>query len=162
MAVHFLKQFAGTRDLNFSEAAIRYLLEQPWPNNIRQLRNTIQAVVGLIPTNRQLIQPEDFSYVSSLSEAGPPPDHAGQDTPSEPSLYINLAKYRGQDLRKMQDDIIAIFLESEYQRLGKSWKEVQKHYPSLSRSTIFRKRRKRHSESDGEAGSIKTVSQPSA
>ena len=41
LAMHFLADFSGTRDLQFDESAQRELARHPWPGNVRELRNRV-------------------------------------------------------------------------------------------------------------------------
>lgn len=137
LACHFLHTSSDYKGQQFSEAAISYLMRQPWPGNIRQLRNQIHGVLSIMPTQRTVIQPQDFEIVQQLSASQ---GGSVTDDIDEP-LYFDLAKYRGGNLKRLEKDVISFFLNHEYQRLGKNWAAVQKAYPSISRSTLFRKRK---------------------
>ena len=64
---HFLKQ-AGIR-AKFSEAAMQFLLRQPWPGNIRQLQNCVLAASAVAECDTVSIQ----DIESVLKRRRPPP-----------------------------------------------------------------------------------------
>lgn len=64
---HFLRHFReahGRRDIRFSDAAHKVLLNYRWPGNVRQLRNVLDSAVVLADGNE--IHPEDLG----LRDAG--------------------------------------------------------------------------------------------
>lgn len=137
LAYHFLKSSPDYNEHRFSEAAVTYLVGQPWPGNIRQLRNQIHGVLSILPPNRTLIQPQDFEALQQMNVPQTTSPESTENTP----LYFDLSQYRGGNLKRLEKDVVAFFLNSEYLRLGQNWSAVQKAYPSISRSTLFRRRK---------------------
>jgi DNA-binding NtrC family response regulator len=62
LAQHFLERAAGTLgkpSLAFSEGAMAWLVEQPWPGNVRQLENVVERAATLL--KGATITPADLS-----------------------------------------------------------------------------------------------------
>jgi two-component system NtrC family response regulator len=76
LAEHFLRQ-AGGRDLDAGAASL--LVRQPWPGNVRQLRNAMQRVAVLSRSGRVCAQDLDFLE----AEAGAASSLQGLDWPDE-------------------------------------------------------------------------------
>jgi DNA-binding NtrC family response regulator len=75
LARRFVSTFAqayGRESLALSPAALRWLSAQPWPGNVRQLRQWIEraALVG----RRDLLEPEDLEASGAMEGKGAPPD----------------------------------------------------------------------------------------
>ena len=61
LAEHFLgifKKESGFKELTFSEAALKKIVDSDWPGNIRELRNAIERAV--VMGNGQVILPKDL------------------------------------------------------------------------------------------------------
>jgi len=84
LAEHFLTQFAqqvGRQPPQLTPAARQALRTHPWPGNIRELRNSIERVSYLCPSNE--LQPDDLALAttglpSTGSAAGGGPAASGE------------------------------------------------------------------------------------
>jgi DNA-binding NtrC family response regulator len=79
LAGHFLREFCAQNRKNiadFDPAALHWLEAQPWPGNVRQLRNVIERAVILCPTtvmDLTHLNPESWAVVEpSLEPAAEP------------------------------------------------------------------------------------------
>jgi len=75
---HFIKEAAaetGSKVAGVTEAAMTVLTNYTWPGNIRQLRNSIRAMVVMCDRNRLDIQdiPPDIHQVRQLASGARPP-----------------------------------------------------------------------------------------
>ena len=80
LARHFLAEAARANDLNlvpFSEEALEQLARQPWPGNVRQLRNVVES--ALIRSAGRAIEPSDLSLATSQPAGALPAP--GRDLP---------------------------------------------------------------------------------
>lgn len=62
---HFLEQFcrqAGRRVLKLSADAKKRLIQHTWPGNIRELKNTLERVAYLCPSDK--VEPADLPFIS--------------------------------------------------------------------------------------------------
>jgi DNA-binding NtrC family response regulator len=75
LASRFLRTFAqayGRESLALSPAALRWLQAQPWPGNVRQLRQWLERTVLVCGHDR--LEPSDLETTAAMQERGAPPD----------------------------------------------------------------------------------------
>ena len=80
LARHLLAEAARANDVKlvpFSEEALEQLARQPWPGNVRQLRNVVES--ALIRAVGRAIEPSDLSLATSQPEGVLPAP--GRDLP---------------------------------------------------------------------------------
>lgn len=86
LALHFLSRAnqAHQRNIHFSEGAWRWLAEQPWPGNIRELGNLVERAVLLGPG--PLLEALDLQQLQGASPDGlvHSPPAAPEEGPSPP------------------------------------------------------------------------------
>jgi DNA-binding NtrC family response regulator len=76
LATRFLDAVAaahGREGLGLSPAALRFLQAQPWPGNVRQLRQWIERAVLVCP--KEALEPGDLAAAAEMEGAGSPRDH---------------------------------------------------------------------------------------
>jgi transcriptional regulator with GAF, ATPase, and Fis domain len=57
LAEHFLRETLGSLGrpfLGYTSAAVRYLVDHPWPGNVRQLRNVIEGACAFLPVGKPM------------------------------------------------------------------------------------------------------------
>jgi DNA-binding NtrC family response regulator len=74
LAQRFVSTFAQAygRELALSPGALRFLQAQPWPGNVRQLRQWIERAV--LVSRRDVLEPGDLEATSALEARGAPRD----------------------------------------------------------------------------------------
>jgi DNA-binding NtrC family response regulator len=75
MAQRFLSTFAhayGRESLALSPAAVRWLQAQPWPGNVRQLRQCLERAV--LVSGRDVLEPADLETTAATESRGPARD----------------------------------------------------------------------------------------
>jgi two-component system, NtrC family, response regulator len=76
LAHRFLSTFAqayGRETLSLSPAAVRWLQAQPWPGNVRQLRQCLERAV--LVSGRELLEPADLETSAAMESKGVPRDN---------------------------------------------------------------------------------------
>ena len=135
---HFLHRFArdmGKNIQGFSDAALKRLVEAPWPGNVRQLENVIERAVVL--TEHERIQEEDLppglasTVVPAVAAADPA---AGVDSPLvTPGMPITLK----EGLLGPEKELIQRALAHH-----KGNRKLTAETLDINRSTLFNKMRK--------------------
>jgi DNA-binding NtrC family response regulator len=75
MAQRFLATFAqayGRESLALSPSATRWLQAQPWPGNVRQLRQCLERAV--LVSGREVLEPADLETTAAMEPRGAPRD----------------------------------------------------------------------------------------
>ena len=133
LAEHFLRRFAiqaRRADLQFATEARRRLQSHSWPGNIRELRNLMERVAFLCPSEK--VEADDLAFILS------PDDETGQ----LPSLDLGLEKAT----RAFQRD----FIRRSVRQVSGNMTEAAKLLV-LHRSNLYRKMKQlRMSEVEGE------------
>lgn len=95
LAEHFLKRFAGQArrpDLQLSPDARRRLQAHAWPGNIRELRNLMERVAFLAPSER--IDTDDLAFILSPEQEG------GQQLPLDLGLDAATREFQKEFIRR--------------------------------------------------------------
>jgi DNA-binding NtrC family response regulator len=75
LAQHFLAAAAqayGRANATLGSTALRWLQAQPWPGNVRQLKQLVERT--LLMTDREALEAEDFARPSGMETREPPRD----------------------------------------------------------------------------------------
>ncbi|MCA8956899.1 MAG: sigma-54-dependent Fis family transcriptional regulator, partial [Planctomycetes bacterium] len=130
LAALFLRRYAaetGKPVRGFTDAALRILLEAPWPGNIRQLENVIERAVVL--SEHEAIRPEDLP--ATLHGPGTPP-------PADNLLAPD------SHLLPLRDGLAGperLLIERALAHFGGNRKQTAESL-DINRSTLFNKMRK--------------------
>ena len=116
---HFMKQAAvefGLASKEISEEAIRYLMEQPWPGNVRQLKNVVQkAMIFSTGSCLQVVHFADDQHTAvdeERSEASP-----GSYRELRDKLVTNFTEqYLLEALERNSGNVSAAARESDLER----------------------------------------------
>jgi two-component system nitrogen regulation response regulator NtrX len=71
LAIQFINEFCqqnGVVEKILTDQTLAYLSKQPWPGNVRQLRNMMERVVALV--DRQTIEPSDIEEIMQTTPGG--------------------------------------------------------------------------------------------
>mgnify|MGYP000848186871 CR=1 FL=1 len=71
LAIQFINEFCqqnGVVEKILADQTLAYLSRQPWPGNVRQLRNMMERVVALV--DRQMIEPSDIEEIMQSTSVG--------------------------------------------------------------------------------------------
>lgn len=71
LAIQFINEFCqqnGVVEKILTDQTLAYLSKQPWPGNVRQLRNMMERVVALV--DRQTIEPSDIEEIMQTTSGG--------------------------------------------------------------------------------------------
>jgi two-component system NtrC family response regulator len=90
IAAHFLSNLSKVYrrpQLSLSEAARRWLATQPWPGNIRQLRQLLERAV--LMTNHEQLQAADFALTFEMEARHETPTSQGEALPPVGSMTLD-------------------------------------------------------------------------
>ena len=119
--LHTLAQIHGREPLAMGEDTRRWLQSQPWPGNIRQLRQWIERAV-LVSTRREL-KVDDFRAFAQMEPREPPRDvlpAVGSMTMEEieRAMIEKSLKHHGRNLSKVAESL-GLSRAALYRRLEK-------------------------------------------
>lgn len=112
---HFYRQFRGSRDCFIPPDYQRFLMDYPWPGNIRELRNIIERTVSLSP-NGEL----EVKYL---------PEKIRRPVRNRLSSHVSL--------NALEEDLLRDLLRTNHGNLTKSADEL-----GIARTTLYRKIKK--------------------
>lgn len=136
LAEHFLRKYTlinGSRAREFSREAKKFLLENPWKGNVRELENAIERAVVMCTESQ--IQYTDF--LMSNQEAPVPTLDAEQsesEMQSNPELFVLRVR---QSLPELQE-VVQKYIEFAVQRNGGAKDKTAKEI-GIDRKTLYRK-----------------------
>jgi DNA-binding NtrC family response regulator len=112
-------QIHGKEDIKLSDAAVDYLKKQPWPGNIRQLKNTIERAV-IFNTNG-IIESSDIEI--------------GEIAKTTPENFLNLDynSAKQKTLQEFQKTYIKAYLERSKGSITEAARLMNLPRPSLQR-----------------------------
>jgi two-component system, NtrC family, response regulator len=125
LAARFLRTVAEVyrRDaVALSPAALRWLRGQPWPGNVRQLRQWIERAV--LVTGKDTLEPEDFEATAAMEAPGAPVRDAlpavGSMTMDEieKAMIVKSLKHHAGNLTKVAESL-GLSRAALYRRLEK-------------------------------------------
>jgi DNA-binding NtrC family response regulator len=127
LADAFLERYArelGRKNLRFSEAARRALLDHPWPGNVRELQNCIERAtilcdgVEVLPAHLRLAAPAVGPRLSDVLDlSGPLPEVVRRATERIEDEAIRLALEQSAGDRSVAADRLGISLSTLNRRL---------------------------------------------
>ncbi len=126
LALRFLHHLSGTSARRFSQEALNYLLNQPWPGNIRELRNVVERAAYLCP-----------EHTIEIGDFGMPLDFTSSIPPQADSLPYAIAK------RKHLEEFEATYIQNLVMAHGGNASAAART-ARISRTTLL-KLMKRHS-----------------
>ena len=138
LAEHFLRKYAvinGCSAVEFSRDAKKYLLENQWKGNVRELENSVERAVVMCTTNA--IELSDFLVANAegavaTPDAAMPPD-AEIDYDSKDVFSIKM-----QNALPELQDVIQRYIEFAVQRNGGAKDRTAKEI-GIDRKTLYKK-----------------------
>ena len=112
-------QIYGKENLKPSDAAIDYLKKQPWPGNIRQLKNTIERTA--IFCTAEIVEPADIKIGDSI------------ETNSETFINLDYTAAKQQALQEFQKMYIKTYLKRSNGSITEAARLMNLPRPSLQR-----------------------------
>jgi DNA-binding NtrC family response regulator len=70
LARHFIRRYAGGREIILSDDSVEALMSYRWPGNVRELENTIQRAVIVCSGTTDTIEPDDIFVPATVSAPG--------------------------------------------------------------------------------------------
>lgn len=136
LAEHFLRKYTllnGSRAKEFSREAKKFLLENPWKGNVRELENSVERAV--VMCTESSIQYNDFLMNNQEAEM-PLMESSSLDAEmqSNPELFVLRVK---QALPELQE-VVQKYIEFAVQRNGGAKDKTAKEI-GIDRKTLYRK-----------------------
>jgi two-component system NtrC family response regulator len=123
LADRFLRTFAqgyGREGLTFSPAALRWLQAQPWPGNVRQLRQAIERAV--LVSRHDRLEPADLEATAAAPSKAPhdtlPPVGSMTLDEIERAMIVKSLEHHGGNLTKVAESL-GMSRPALYRRLEK-------------------------------------------
>ncbi|MCD6151747.1 MAG: sigma-54-dependent Fis family transcriptional regulator [Deltaproteobacteria bacterium] len=135
LAIHFMKELNqkyNTHIQGFTSETIKALVNFPWPGNIRQLSNVIEACMAVEIDDRiSLSVATQFLHSTSPSNSTPLPQDFSEEYAAEENYFNNLARFEKEYLIKL--------LHASRGNIEKAARQA-----GINMATIYRKLKKYH------------------